>query len=351
MSELKLSQRGGRWYAHGTINGERIRKSLGTRDRNYAIEICAQFEARLRKRAVYGEAAVRTFEEAAVKYLELGGDGRFLPRILHYFKGRAIGQIKPGEVRDAAVTLFPNATPATRNRQAITPTRAVINAAAELGWCQPIRVKLFQVPKPQKHKPVDRAWLAAFMEQADSDGLHHLSACVLFMNQTAARRSEAVRLMGNHVDLGKRIAILAKTKSDEWSTRHLTSELVLRLANLDLRDGEPVFRYTSPSSVNNRMKAVCKRAEIPYRSTHSAGRHSFGTNAMKTPGVRIKQAMDAGGWKSASLFMETYVHEDEPSRDLAAKFDEETGPIGTEMPHTKPKQRYHFGTKGQKRPQ
>jgi integrase len=342
MSNLELKEREGVWYAVGTINGERIRKSLGTRDRKRAEEQVALYEARLWKRHSFGEEAVRTFEEAAVSYLKQGGEGRFLPPILRHFKGRSLGKIKPGDVRDMAVTLFPKAANATRNRQAITPAVAVINHGADRGWCAPIKVKSFDVPKSRKHKPVDRAWLNAFMAEADKSKLPHLSAIVLFMHQTGARASEAVNLTGECVDLGKRIAVLAKTKTEEDSVRHLTVELVSRLAALGIRKGENVFLYTDPKAVNRRMKAVAKRAGIEERTTHSAGRHSFGTNVMNA-GARVKDAMDAGGWKSAKLFMETYVHTSEAGKKVANLLDGEAGPIDTNATRAVQKQRRRFG--------
>ena len=342
MSDLTIQERDGVWYAVGTINGERIRKSLGTRDKKRAQEQCALLEARIWKRHSYGEEAVRTFEEAAESYLRQGGEGRFLPRILRHFKGHALGKIKPGDVRDMALTLYPKAKAATRNRQGIVPACAVINHGADRGWCHPIRVKQFEVEKSRKHKPVDRAWHDAFMTEADRSKLPHLSAIVLFMHQTGARIAEAVNLMGDSVDLHRRIAILTKTKTDEDSVRHLTAELVSRIAALGLRDGEPVFRYTDPKAVNRRMKAVAERAGIEVRTTHSAGRHSFGTNAMAA-GAMVKDAMEAGGWKSAKLFMETYVHADDAGKAVAKLFDKQSGPIDTNLTQPPVKQRVSRG--------
>ncbi len=345
MSKLELKNRNGVWYAVGTIAGKRIRESLGTRDKQVAEQIRAQYEARLWKSHTYGEEAVRLFEEAATSYMQQGGESRFLAPIIKHFKGRAIGTIKPAELRSMAMTIYPMAAPTTRNRQAIAPARAVINHGHDLGWCSPIKVKMFDVPKSNKHKPVDRDWLNAFMSQADKDKLFHLSAIVLFMNQTGARVSEATRLMGEHVDLGKRIAMLEKTKTDEWSVRHLTGELVTRIAALGLVEGEPVFRYTDTKAVNRRIIAVCKRAEIEKRTTHSAGRHSFGTNAMAVPDADIKAAMDAGGWKSAKLFLETYVHSHDAGKKLAEKFDKQTGLVGTKLTQENSRKGYRFGKK------
>lgn len=344
MPNLEIKERDGMWYAVGTINGERIRKSLGTRDRKRAEEQCALFEARLWKRHSYGEEAVRTFEEAAESYLKQGGEGRFLPKILKHFKGRTLGKIKPGDIRDMAITLYPNASPATRNRQALIPARAVINHGADRGWCAPVRIKLFDVEKSRKHKPVDRAWLDAFMAEADKSKLPHLSAIVLFMHQTGARIAEAVNLTGEFVDLSRRFVVLAKTKTEEDSIRHLTAELVGRMAALNPREGERIFSYTDPKAVNRRMKAVAKRAGIAIRTTHSAGRHSFGTNVM-AGGAKVKDAMDAGGWKSAKLFIETYVHSNEAGKSVAAIFDGQKGPIDTNAAQSIKKRRSRFGKK------
>lgn len=346
MSGLKLECKGGVWYATGTVAGQRIRKSLKTRDRGTAEEVRAQYEATLWKRHTYGEAAIRTFDEAALHYLEQGGEGRFLPPILKHFKGRAVGTITPAEIRAMALELYPKAAASTRNRQALIPARAVINHAHDLGWCGALKVKQFDVPKSKKHKPVSRAWIDAFMQEADRSKLPHLSALVLFMHQTGARISEAVRLEGRHLDLGQRIAMLERTKTDEWSPRFLTAELVTRIAGLEYDQDRPVFGYTDPKAANRRIKVVAARAyydegktkPLEVRTSHSAGRHSFATNAVAAK-LPIKDVMDAGGWKSAKLFMETYVHSLEAGRNVASAFDKESGPIGGKLTNPKPRHR------------
>ena len=346
MPGLKLTEGAtGIWYATGTIAGKRVRRTLGTREKAIAEEQRAQLEARLWKRHTYGEGAVRTFEEAAVEYVKLGGEKRFTLKVAEFFKGRKIGSIKPAEIRSAAISIYPKATPATRNRQVIIPARAIINHAHDLGWCAPIKVKMFDVPKSRKHRPVDEAWLAKFLAQADKDALHHLSALVLFMNRTGTRVSEALRIEGQHVDLGRRIALLERTKTDEWETRHLTADLVVRLAALVVKDDEPVFRYSDRCAVNRRIGEVCKRAGIDRRSTHSAGRHSFGTNAMNLPDAKVKDAMEAGGWKSARLFMETYVHSDDGGKTIAEKLDKQNGPAAIDLANQPKRKLYRFGKK------
>lgn len=66
--------------------------------------------------------------------------------------------------------------------------------------------------------------------------------------------------------------------------------------------------------------AVCKRADIPYKSSHLVGQHSFATNAISL-GVDIKTAMESGGWKTSSVFIDTYVHMDQAGFQVAEKFN------------------------------
>jgi hypothetical protein len=79
---LKVVWRAGNAYAFGTVQGRRIRQSLGTRDHQQAEEARAALETRLWKQSVYGDDAVRTFEDAALSYLEAGGEARFMARLL-----------------------------------------------------------------------------------------------------------------------------------------------------------------------------------------------------------------------------------------------------------------------------
>src|SRR6476469_9701799 len=116
MPGLKAKRRADVFYAVGTVAGERVRKSLGTRDPKVAEELRDQYEAKLWKRRSYGEEAVRTFEEAVMSYVEAGGERTYLEPLLRRFRGRVLGTIKPEEIRQAARVLGANKRTSTRNR-------------------------------------------------------------------------------------------------------------------------------------------------------------------------------------------------------------------------------------------
>jgi len=251
---------------------------------------------------------LKTFEQAAASYLEHGGDNRYLPRIVEYFGDRPLASIFPFDLHQMATVLYPDVLNSTRNRQALTPARAVIIHGYERGWCNAIRLRKFKEDPPTRKLPASPTWLHAFARQCGKDGLPHVAALVLFMAQTGARVSEAVALRWSEVDIANRRVLLLRTKTGVNSPRFLTDELAMRLHQLqiDCRSDDRVFRYACRHSVNERIKAVCRRAEISYKSSHACGRHSFATNAIDN-GIDIKMAMQAGDWKSVEVFLGTYV--------------------------------------------
>lgn len=264
----------------------------------------------------------KTFNEAVISYLDNGGEAKYLERIKAILGDRLLKDIFPFDVREVALQLYPETSHSgsTRNRCAVSPIRAVILHAYDRGWCPLIRIKRFKQDKPKRKDPANSIWMYAFIKECEKSNLYGLAALVLFMHQTAARISEAIRLEWPQVDFINRKILILRTKTGINSERYLTDELIHRLSNLPKLENKPVFGYISRFSINERIKAVCQRANISYKSSHLAGRHSFATNAIKS-GIDIKTAMDAGDWKSESIFLGTYVHSENASKTLAEKFN------------------------------
>lgn len=215
---------------------------------------------------------------------------------------------------------MPEASNATKNRCVVTPIRAVCNHGAERGWGTAGRIKAFKTERPERKQAASHAWLQIFARQCDEDGLYHLAALVLFLSQTGARVSEAIALQWKDVNLAAKTALLVKTKTERNSTRHLPDKLVARL--YELRQGaspsDRVFQYRNRHSVNDRIAAVCRRAKITYKPSHTCGRHAFANNTLAF-GFDVKSVMDAGGWRSVTVFLGTYVNPQDAGRVVAAR--------------------------------
>jgi hypothetical protein len=122
----------------GTLLGIRIEESTGTGNKKAAEEIRAKREAEILAQSIYGRRATATFAEAALSYLENGGNKRFLDKVIGYFGTTPLGKIDQDAIDKGARKVYPNVSGATRDRQFYTPASAVIKHAAKRGWCSQI---------------------------------------------------------------------------------------------------------------------------------------------------------------------------------------------------------------------
>ncbi|SFO91230.1 tyrosine-type recombinase/integrase [Tranquillimonas alkanivorans] len=323
---LKLTKRGKIWHYSGTVAGRRLRGTTGATDKAIAQRIAAETEAAEWKRHLDGPGAHVTFAQASIAYRQAEKPDRFLEKIEDHWQDTPIREITPGAIRQSAMTLYPNATGATRNRQVIVPTQAIINFAAELEWCAPIKVKRFPVNAKEK-VPASREWVEAFAAQAEADHLPHLAALCLFMFGTAARIGEAVRLTWGDVDFISRSAVVRIRKPKPWNrTAHLPQPVVVALANIQSNRNpeELVFGYAGRGSVKDAWNNTITRAGIERLTPHSC-RHGFATTMLRA-GVDVKTVAKAGGWKDAATVLKTYAHALEDPTVSDAVF-------GTEVTH------------------
>lgn len=287
-------------YAHGTgPDGKRIRRALSTQDAGRAEEARAHLEARLWKIKHYGPEAVVTFDEAALAYLQDGGEARFVVKIAEQLSGKVLREITPKMIRDAARRAYPTAKAATVNRQGIVPARAVMNYGHAQGWCAPIRVEGFQVDPPKK-RAVGQDYLEAMRP--------HLPArayvLLMFLHYTGRRVGEAIAMTPEQID-GRRVTF-GKTKNGKPAVAVMPQAVADLVAALEPVDGK-VFGYAHRSSLYATLRCAARKAGVDYLGTHQVGRHSFAT-ALDNAGWTSKQIADAGGWESPALVQKSYVH-------------------------------------------
>lgn len=298
---LNIYKRGQIWHYRGTVAGRRLRGSTGAADKDIAARIAAEVEARHWKGHLDGPGAVLTFAQAAILYRAAGKATRHLEPIEDYWRDTLVRDITPGAVRKAAETLYPGCSGATKNRQAIVPTQAIINHAAESELCQRIRIKRFPVETKVK-TPATWDWIQKFMAVSPP----HLASLACFMFLTGARVSEALALEWADVDFEKRTALIRQTKIGAERLAHLPMSLIVALGNIPREDGRNVFRYVAKCSADKSWRAAVKRAGIASLSFHSC-RHGFAT-ALLHQGVDAVTVAKLGGWKNTQHVFTTYGH-------------------------------------------
>lgn len=325
---LSLYRRPGgkNWHYRGTVNGKLLRGSTGTDKKEIARRFISDLENRAWKGHFDGPGAILTFDRAAALYIEAGKPDRFVERIVGYWKETLVKDITGGAVRQSAIVLHPNASGATKNRNVVVPTQAVINHAAALGLCNYLKVERFKFEKKQK-TPATWEWVQSFMAHSNP----HLGALCCFMFLTGARVSEAINLTWADVDLDKKKALIKQTKVGKERIAHLPAPLVVAIANIESnRDPEQkVFKYSTRHTVKPQWAKVPKRAKIAPLTFHAC-RHGFATSLLHK-GVDPITVAKLGGWADAQLVFTTYGHamEDETLADLISE--------STKQAHDEPK--------------
>lgn len=322
---LTVFKRGNIYHYRGTVCGRRLRGSTGLKDKKEAQRYAFDVETKERNRSQSKPEKELTFAKAAQLYRSAGKSERFLARIEDHWKKTPVKDINSGAVRAAAVALCPDAKGATRNRHIIVPTQAVINHAAELDLCQPLKVKRFPVETKRK-KPITWEWVQAFMANANP----HLAALCCFMFLTGARVTEAINVKWEDVDLVQRRALIRQTKvgAERWA--HLPPPLVIAIANIQGDRVGKVFKYSTRDTAKPQWNKVIKRAGIEYLTYHSC-RHGFATALLHKKIDPITVAK-LGGWKSSQHVFATYGHAmtDDTLANLIADTVSDTNRAATE---------------------
>jgi integrase len=308
---LRLCKRHGSpfWYIRGTIRGVSVDESTGLAEREAAEAIRARREWEITQGSVFGRRATATFLEAAVGYMEDGGERRFLRPILDRIGHLRLAEIDQVTIEKLARQLLPGRAPATLNRQVIAPISAVLKHAHVRGLCDYLKIERMKEPRSR-----DR-WITPEQAQRLIDCCSpHLRPLVLFLFFTGARLSEALYLDWQDVDLGNSHVQFRETKNGEARGVPLHAVVVAALANMRHRsgavfrrpDGQPYERkLDGGGQIKTAFRGACRRAGIEGFRPHDC-RHTWATwhYAANRDLLTLRKL---GGWKTEKMVFR-YAH-------------------------------------------
>jgi hypothetical protein len=320
---LKPVLRGEKYYAFGTVDGKRIRQSLGLSDYALASHECAKLQLRLERERVYGKEAETTFADACIRYIQdhpppsakqvIGN----LKPIIKEIGDTKLRTISPQMVRSLAIRMMPHCKPQSRNTSVIIPISAVLGHAHQCDMCGPVRIRRFPTRDERIARPIDQEWLRAFMKHAPQ----RVAAFAFFCYSTASRPQEACNLRPEHLRLDEGIAIGDVTKNGKRRVYVLVPEMVSMLRVLPPQPvtqgphkGElRVFGYGGKNSITKPWRKACRAAGIEERTKYESGRHSFFTEVVVRHGVDVVTAGKLGNCTPAIL-LRRYAHADAPAK-------------------------------------
>ena len=231
--------------------------------------------------------------------MRAGGDNRFLKPLIEHFATTPLEELDQVKIDNAAAAIYPDAAPATRNRQVYTPIVAVLRRAGiektfkrPLGWKSPKGVSWI--------RPEQAFAIFAAADAIDAEfGLFLRLLCY-----TGMRLGEASSVKISQLDLASSSIYLPKTKNSDARRVHLTPELVAVLANhprgLDRPAGERLIRFHISGHLREMHATALEKAgvQLPRRQAgFHVWRHTWATWMRKFAGLDTSGLLETGAWR------------------------------------------------------
>jgi integrase len=306
---LSLYKRGQIWHIRGTIAGQRIRQSTGLGNRAQADAFRIRLETEALERHAFGRDARLTFAQAALPYLEAGGEARFLGPILRHFgPDTLLADVDNDAVNGCAKAIYPDAAPSTINRQVITPISAVINMAADEGKCAPRRLRRRKTPQG-RYRWLTPAEAESMLDRAPE----RVAVQIAFLLGTGCRTGEMLALDVADLDLEGQGAFIAETKNNHARRVVFPTRTKRKLAAYGVPDvgrmfrtpkGKPyVLRDNGGGQIADAFNKVRDTAELGADVTPHVCRHTWAT-WFWAHNKDLVQLMAHGGWQTAKIALE-----------------------------------------------
>lgn len=313
---MALYDRGGVWYVKVTSpDGKLIRHSTGTSDRAKAEEYHDKLKAKLWDVKKLGEKPRRTWDEAALKWLQekahkssLRDDKQRMAWFTTHLRGKYLDEITRDGVDQLLTDKLVDVTNRTRDAYVALIRGIFRRAMREWEWID--RVPAFRTYEPSKKKKRVRFLTSEQAETLLKELPPHQREVVLFALATGLRQGNVLWMEWERVSLDRKFAFIdhGDTKNEEALPVPLND---MALAVLERQKGKhPKFVFTFRGqhlkSANTRAwRKALKRAGIVNFRWHDL-RHTW-ASWLRQNGVPKWVLKELGGWKSDEM-VDRYAH-------------------------------------------
>lgn len=301
------------WSVRGTYLRTYVERSTKATDRPTAAKVLKLWKDEI-ELGTFAKPGEPTFLDASVNYIAETGNERFVQPLVDHFGQSRLSAVDQQAIDQAAVKLYPDATPQTRNRQVHTVVSAILKHAGVEGKLR--RPKGWRGTKRTDWLKPDQAF-RVFKAARKIDPEFEIFLVTLCY--TGVRLSEGLNLLVDRVELKESFAYVAETKNDDPRGVFLPPVVVQALKRhprgLD-RAGERVFRFTKCGRLYTLLKAVKKAAgaDVSFLTFHIFC-HTWATWMRRYAGLDKTGLIATGRWRDeASVGRYTHVVVAEESR-------------------------------------
>lgn len=240
------------WSIRGAYLKVHVDRSCGTDRKAVARQILRDLEARIERGEYPEKPAVApgpVFIATAVAYMKAGGERGTLGRLIEHFGETPLAAIDQQAVDAAALALYPQAMPATRNRKVYTPVSAVLrHAGVELRLRRPKGAK--GRVRTDYLSPADAAAVIAAADSFDAE----FGLLLRLLLYTGLRISEALRLRWEDTEIEACFARVRLSKNGRPRGLKLRPELrAALLAHRGDKTFGKIFRFAGGGGLKDKM--------------------------------------------------------------------------------------------------
>jgi integrase len=203
-----------------------------------------------------------------------------------------VADVLPMHLEAAAAVAYPNAKPATVNRQVYVVAAAVLHYAAENKMRDYIVVRKRREPDPDPRRPAANV---RDLLLGNTEGLQRVAVAMWFFQ--GWRVSESIRVRWEHTDLVEGTVQFWIPKRQKWKPVPIHPFVRAELAGLKCdKSAGPIFPWRHRHDVYDWLRPLCQRHKV--RFTPHMGRHEF-AGRLRELAATDRDIADAGSWTSA----------------------------------------------------
>jgi integrase len=301
------------WTIRGAYLGTGVDRTSGTTVKADARRVLDKIKTEI-ERGAFAVKGEPTFADAALSYVKATRQRRFILPLEAHFGSRALKGIDGKAIDEAAVAIYPNGSPATRNRQVHTVVSAILRHAG-------VSIDIKRPKGGQGAVRLHWLWPEQFEAlTASAEALDiELKALVTLLVATGLRIGEALAIKTDDVRLAESFIFVGMTKNGEPRPVHLPPAAVEALGWLKPREGR-IFRWTKSGLLYVLIKRAFFDAGLddggqPFHIL----RHTYGSWMRRYANMDERGLTDTGAWKdakSARRYTHTIVSESARKADL-----------------------------------
>jgi integrase len=314
-------------YIRGSYLGVAVDQSSGTDRHAVARAIQKRIEGEIERgehrsqKPPESDRRQPTFLSAAVAYMEAGKSRRYIKPLVEHFGETPLAQIDQAAIDNAAMTLYPRVSNATRNAYVHTPVSAILHHAG-------IELRIKRPPGAKGR--VIKDWLRpedafGIIDAADTID-PEFAALLTFLLYTGPRIGGALNLERDDVRLEEGAAWARPQKGQSPMEVKLNEQVRTRLARhmASNEDRRRVFRWR----YGGHLKFLLIRAKLAHLGIHCPPRrptpwkeppnrlkwvtfhiwrHTWATWMRKYAGATVDDLVDTHNWKDPRS-ARRYVH-------------------------------------------